>query len=223
MIRIVCAAVIAALSVGAAGHAQILRDRIAVGAGLGTTGVALEVSGKVSRYVTVRGGLDYLSFGIDETYDDVEYDADFDFTTGGAFVDVHPFANGFFVSGGAYFGPKDVSATADPTTDVEIGDVTFTPDQVGSLVFDAELEDAAPFLGIGYDNTFTRRSRFGVKFVAGAIYTGEADVTLESVGGLLSDDPTLQAEIAAEEQNIEDDLEDFQLYPVLQVGLTARF
>ncbi|MEL7113778.1 MAG: hypothetical protein AAGK93_12720, partial [Pseudomonadota bacterium] len=52
---------------------------------------------------------------------------------------------------------------------------------------------------------------------------GSGDVTLEAVGGTLSNDPILQAQLAQEIQDIENEIEDYELWPVVQVGLSYRF
>ena len=59
--------------------------------------------------------------------------------------------------------------------------------------------------------------------MAGAALFGSGDVTLESVGGTFSNDPVLQAQLAQEVQEIEDEIEDYELWPVVQVGLSYRF
>ena len=55
------------------------------------------------------------------------------------------------------------------------------------------------------------------------MFSGEPDVSLESRGGLFSGDPTFEAEVDREEQRIREDIEDFKVYPVIQIGLTYRF
>ena len=59
--------------------------------------------------------------------------------------------------------------------------------------------------------------------MAGAALFGSADVDLRSVGGTFSDDPALLAEIEEEEARIENDVEDYQVYPILTLGLNYRF
>ena len=53
--------------------------------------------------------------------------------------------------------------------------------------------------------------------------SGTPDITLESVGGTLSDDPDFQQALADEEENLQDEVDDFEFYPVVQLGLTYRF
>ena len=196
---------------------------IAVGGGIGTTGGIIEGQYAFNEYVTLRGGFNTFSYGLDEDYDDVEYDADLDFSNFGAFVDMHPFNNSFLVTGGAYFGDKKIDGTGRPTEPVEIGNTVYTPAQIGTLDLDAKADDTAPFLGLGWDNTFRTTGNWGFKIIGGAIFSGEPDVQLTSNGGLFSDDPAFQAELEREEQKIREDIEVFKVYPVVQIGVTYRF
>jgi hypothetical protein len=209
---------LAALAIGSAGaaHAQL-----AVGGSIGTTGGSLEAQMQLTPIVQVRGGYNYLQYGVDDTFDDIAYDGDLDLSTFGAFVDVRPFANSFIVSAGAFFGGKTLDLSATPTTNVEVGNQTFTPAQVGSLTGAADLEDVAPFVGLGWDTTF-QGSGMGFKFIAGAMFTGSPDVALTSSGGSLSNDANFQNQLAIEEQNLQDAIDDFKVYPVVQLGLTFK-
>ena len=142
----------------------------------------------------------------------------------GAFVDFRPFSNSFIVSAGAYFGDKGVKLNAMPTTNVEIGNQTFTPAQVGKLNADAALKDTAPFVGIGWDTTFQNSTPgLGFKFIVGAMFTGSPDVSMTSTGGTLSNDANFQTQLRIEEQKLQDDIDDYEVYPVVQAGVTWSF
>lgn len=196
---------------------------VAVGVTAGTTGVGAEVQFALGSIFVLRGAIDTLGYDLDETYDDVDYSGRFDFDTVGGFVDLHPFANGFFVSGGAYVGQRDIGLNATPLAPVNIGGQTFTPAQVGTLTGQIKLKDAAPFAGLGFDNTFTRSSRWGFRALAGVAWSDEPEVGLESTGGSLSNDPTFRARLAEERASIQSDVEDYGFYPVLQLGLNYKF
>lgn len=144
---------------------------VAVGVTAGTTGVGAEVQFALGPIFVLRGAVDTLGYDLDESYDDVDYSGRFDFDTLGGFVDLHPFANGFFVSGGAYVGQRDIGLNATPSAPVNIGGQTFTPAQVGTLTGQIKLKDVAPFAGLGFDNTFTRSSRWGFRALAGVAWS----------------------------------------------------
>ncbi len=198
-------------------------SKFAVGLGVGTTGATVEGKFAPNDRVALRGNFNFLSFSVDEEYDDIDYEGDFDATTFGGFVDVAPFKNGFILSGGAYIGDKEVGLDATPTVNVEIGDQVFTPTEVGTLTGEAKLNSFAPYAGIGYDSFISGSKDWSFNARAGVMFTGSPDVNLVSANGTLSSNPTLRQELAAEIAAIEEDADDYKYYPVLSIGVARRF
>jgi hypothetical protein len=219
MKRSITLAILASASATAAGAAQA---QVAIGGSIGTPGATVEAQVKVIPGVVLRGGYNYLKYEADDTFDGIAYQGDLDLNTLGAFVDLHPFGNAFFVTGGAYFGKKELDLNATPTTNVQIGSQTFTPAQVGTLTLTGDLKDTAPFVGLGWDTTF-ENTGLGFKFVAGAMFTGSPQVNLVAAGGSLSNDTNFKAQLAQEEQNLRNDIDSYKVYPVAQLGLTYSF
>lgn len=217
----VSGAIVAAMMLLAATPAAAV-GRAAAGANVGTAGLGADLQFQVNEFLVLRGGASFLKFEFDETYDDVDYDAEIDFSNIAAFADLHPFANAFVVAAGVYYGEKTVNLDATPTAPVEIGDQLFAPGDVGVLSGAAELNDAAPFAGLGFSNAFSG-GRVSVQALAGVMMTGEADVSLSSEGGALSGAPALEAELRREEERLEADLSDYEFYPVLTLGFNVRF
>lgn len=222
MIRNIKAAALLLAAMSLSGTA-IAERNFALTGGLGTAGGTAEAQIRLNDWVQLRAGGNYLAFDEDVDVDDITYEGELDLSGLGAFVDVHPLGGSFFVSGGAMSGSKSIDLTASSTLPIEIGGVTFTPEQYGQLEGDVSFDDVAPFAGVGFDTTFQGDGHWGFSLMAGAALFGSGDVSLESVGGTLSGQPALEAELEAEEQKIEDEIEDYELYPVLQVGLSYRF
>ena len=218
-LRLVAASAIAAGFCAAASA----DGNFAVTGSIGTTGGAIEGQVKVNELFQLRAGANYLAFDETIDVDDISYDGDVDFSGFGAFVDVHPFGGSFFVTGGAYTGAKEIDLIATSDVAVDIGGVPFTPTEYGRLEGDVSFDDLAPFVGFGFDTTFEGSGNWGFSLVAGAALFGSGDVSLESVDGTRSNDPIVQAAIAQEVREIEDEIEDYELWPVLQVGLSYRF
>ncbi len=210
------------LSAGSA-LAQSSEPGVAVGATAGSSGVGLDVQVKLGPIFTLRGSLDRLTHSADESYDGVDYNADLTFDTVGAFIDMHPMANGLLISGGAYLGDRDIALAATPTGPVEIGGQTYSSSQVGTLNGAVKLGDVAPFVGIGWDDTFYRSGRWGFRAVAGVAWSDAPEVALTSTGGSLSNDPTFQARLRDESQRITEETEGYGLFPIIQVGLNYKF
>jgi hypothetical protein len=197
----------------------------AIGGGVGTTGGKIEAEVSVTPHIVLRGGYNYFKYDVDNGYEDIDYTGDLDLTTWGAFVDLHPFGGAFMLTGGAYIGDKGLALTASPSSTYEIDGQTFTAAEVGTLHLDANMESTAPFVGLGWDTTFSGDGPWGFRFVAGAMFTGSPSVDLYTVGGTRTptQDAALQQAIADEEVNLQDDVNDFEVYPVVEAGLTFRF
>jgi hypothetical protein len=218
---LLCIATAAALIMPALASAQ---DRpFAAGINLGSSGVGVQGQYSLSPRFVVRGGYDMLRLDRNNTYDGIDYSAEVKFDSTGVFVDWHPTGGGFFVSGGAYFGRRDIHLDATPDSPTQVGGVTFTPEQIGSLTGKIELESNAPFVGLGYDNTFTRGGRWGLRILAGAAFGDGPRVNLDASGGTLSDTPFFQQQLTQEEAEIQEEADNYKILPVVQVGLTYRF
>lgn len=196
---------------------------IGIGITGGTTGVSAEVKVAPSQRIMLRGGYNFAEFSGDIDSDGINYDGDFTLSNFGAFADFAPFGNSFVVSGGAYIGDKEAELTATPSTNVNIGGMSFTPAEVGSLFGTVQFKEVAPYAGIGFDSFARTSGNWSFNAHAGVMFVGSADVELTSANGLLSSDPTLLNEIREEVLAIEQDAEDYKYFPVLTVGVTRKF
>jgi hypothetical protein len=224
MIRIATAAAgLILLSAGAASAQSRSTDTLAIGVNAGTTGGGVQIEARFGPIFVLRGGVETLGYDFDASYDDIDYGGRFDFDTVSGFVDLHPLANAFTISGGAYIGPRSIGLKATPSSPVTLGGQTFTPGQVGTLTGEIKLKDVAPYLGLGFDNTFTGSGRWGVRATAGVAWSDQPEVSLDSSGGTLSNDPAFRARLAQEAESIQSDAEHYGLFPVVQIGLNYRF
>ncbi|MBW3559745.1 MAG: hypothetical protein KY446_05975 [Proteobacteria bacterium] len=224
MLRSLSLALLLAASAGAA-SAQT-SERFAVGVTAGTTGFGVEGQFRAAPRFNLRVSGDVFSYDTDFATDDVDYEAEIDFNQVGGFVDVHPFDNSFFVSGGVYTGDRSVEVNATSNMSAEIGNVVFTPQQIGTLTGTVDFGGTAPFLGVGYNNTFRTNGRIGFKAVVGAAFGEDPSVDLRRTGG----EPLpafiqtqFDRELRNEEAELQQDAEDLKTLPVVQVGLTYRF
>ena len=199
------------------------RSPITAALNMGTTGVGAEVQLAVGPVFVVRGGIDTLGYDFDESYSDVDYSGRFDFDTVSGAVDLHPFLNGFLISGGVYVGERTINLDGQPNAPVDIGGQTFTPQQVGTLSGRIKLSDTAPFVGVGYDDSFYREGRWGFRGMVGVAWSQEPEVGLNSEGGTLSNDPIFRARLEQEAREIQEDAEGKAFFPIVQLGVTARF
>ena len=169
----------------------------------------------------MRAGLNQYDYDFEDDLDGVDYDGDLELGTITLLGDYRPWASRFRITGGVVFNDNQISAVADPVATYEIGDVVYTLEEVGTLSADVDFDSVVPYLGIGFD--FDLTSRFSLSLDAGALFQGEAGVSIDTRGGTLSNDPTLRQELDDEARLYEDDLEDYDIYPVISLGLSYRF
>lgn len=205
----------------------IANDRFAAGVHAGTLGAGIDVAYNLTDTVNIRGALNKASFNFDESVDDLDYDLDIDLQTGGLLFDWHPFASSFRVTAGAYINDNELegSATSNRAGTVRLGNQVFTASDVGVVNADIKFNDVAPYLGVGWGDLF-HGSRLSFAVDVGVMYQGTPDVDISAVasgtapGGLQA---LLDAALDAEVRDLEDELDSFNLYPVVQIGLTYRF
>jgi hypothetical protein len=192
----------------------------------GSSGAGAQIEYIFNGYVTARISGDWLRFNtsfntINFDTLDLSYSGGADWATGGAFIDIHPLKNGWFLSGGVFQGDRNATFAGTPVNDVIIEGVAFTPAEVGTVMGEAKLPSTSPFVGIGWDQAQHDRSGLTFRFVAGAAFGG-AKVTLWDVGPYADTAPV--QEWAAQEQAVaQKDVEPWNAYPVIQLGIGYRF
>ena len=205
---------------------------LAVGLKAGTLGAGAELDAGLSPHLSFRLAANGYSRSERREASGIEYDATADLRTAEALLDLHPGGGGFRLTGGlAYNGNKAHGSSLTPASGFyPIGDLQVPAALLGHLDGKIEFDSLAPYAGLGWGNRFGAGNRLGFSFDLGVLYQGKADVTLTPVFASTSPIPSipiaqavLNAELRKEEADIEDDLADYQYYPVLSLGLTYRF
>jgi hypothetical protein len=188
----------------AAGSAQ----GAGIGVRAGTTGIGADVAWDLAPTFSARLGYSALKWNRDVDTDAVEYDGKLKLSNFNTFLDFHPLGPVFRITGGFIFNDNKYDVRA-----ARLG---------GSLVGTVEAgRSAAPYIGIGWGTV----AGAGVNFYAdlGIMFMGSPKATLRAICSPGPACTALQAEAAAEQQRLEDELKDFKHYPVLNVGLTVGF
>lgn len=120
------------------------------------------------------------------------------------------------------YNDNHIDITAEPSATFDIGDTTYSASQVGTLEGEVEFNEIAPYIGIGWDTSFGKNNRFGLLVDLGVIYQGTPDVELKATGPFASNQ-AFKNDIQAEEDKLQDDLDQYEYYPVIGVGLSYRF
>ncbi len=195
---------------------------LAAGITAGTLGVGPELSLRPTEHLGVRANLGWLSFSRDHDVNDINYNGDLGLLSIGAMADWYPFDGGLRVSGGARWNGNDIDLSATPSNNVTIGGTTYTPADIGRLTGTAEANAIAPVLTVGYAGDLSRGFTLGVEL--GVMYQGAPEIkNLRARGGLLENDPGLLGDLQDEETRIENEVDAYRFWPVVQVMLLYRF
>lgn len=206
---------------------------LAVGPKISSLGLGLELSTRLTDRLNARLGVNAFDYSDSTTEDGIDYDADLELRSLAALVDWHPTGGGLRVSAGLLLNGNELTLEASGQDTYDIGDETYE----GNLALDAstDLDNLAPYLGIGWGSApAAEKGGWSFSIDVGVAYQGSPGIDLDASGTTvtrLSDgtridvgsDPTFQADLQREEDNLEDEIDDFELYPVLSVGVVYRF
>jgi hypothetical protein len=193
----------------------------AIGIKLGALGFGVEYTRNLSDRWAVRGGINGSQVGFDGDESGIDYQFDFVWDSVAIGADLHPFKSPFRLSAGILHNNNGLNGVSRPSSNVAIGNTTYTPAQVGVLTTTVGFKETAPYLGLGWDWS-RKRKHFGMSLDLGVLDQGSPRVALRGSGTLLGD-PAFQADIVREEDQLRDSLSDFDMLPYVTVGFVIRF
>ncbi len=195
--------------------------RISIGITGGTLGIGPEIGVRVADNFGVRGNATFLSFSGDYDSDDVTYNGKLKLKSYGVMADLYPFGSHFRVSAGARINRNRVDLSATPTGTTEIGGVEYSAAQIGTLSGRGETKKVAPALTLGWSGAKRRGFMFG--FDAGVLFQGAVRVREFRATGALANDATFRANLETERRDLQDDVDDYKVYPIVQFAIGYRF
>ena len=216
MKKICCISIVAAVAVSPLpAHAQ--------GAGIafhvGTLGVGADIAAAFGSHVGLRSGFNFFPTDIEATVSDVSYQIDFASPTFTLVLDLY-LVGPLRLSGGGVFSPDDIVLRGELAGTVDINGTSYIASQVGALTGTIITNEVSPYAGIGFGNP--ARSKFGFFLDLGVAFHGTPVFTLEA-DGPASSNLQFQADLAAEELDIQDYLAKIPVYPVATIGFSIGF
>lgn len=192
----------------------------ALGAKIGLLGVGLEYTYRINDLISARASLNGSSYSFDDSKSGIDYSLSLDFDSIAVGVDFHPGEGATRFSIGLLSNDNAINASSNPTQTFDIGGTTYTAAEVGTLRAGIGFDSTAPYASIGWN--WMREKSFGITLDIGVVSQGSPGVTLSADGPILGD-PQFADDIAAEELQLEEDLDDFDLYPFATLGFIFRF
>ena len=193
---------------------------------ISTLGGGLEFAKGLTSNFGLRGGFNYFSYGYDATESDVEYDLELELKSFGLFADWHPFKGSFRLSGGFLINGNGLEGKAKPKGSFEIDGQTYTSSQISSIDLDLSYNTFAPYFGLGWDTTFGDEDNWGFCFDLALAYSGSPDASLRIISDPSMSDvekSTLETHRKNEESDLQNELDDFEWWPLLSAGLVYQF
>jgi hypothetical protein len=186
---------------------------------VGTLGLGADVSFGVLPRLALRVGASFQPWEPSREIDDIDFELQLPSPNFMGAVDLY-LAGPLRLSAGIISFGSDIEVTGDLTQPVEIGDETYSPQEIGTLTGVFDTKNVAPWAGIGLGKSLGPGVGFTMDL--GVAFSGEPEVMLNATGPL-SSQPAFQANLAQEEANLQEDASLVKLFPVVSIGLSIGF
>ena len=212
-------------------------SRIAIGTRLGTLGYGVQIATPLASHLNLRGSANFFDFGYGIGVDGANYDSELHLKSGMVSVDYYPFHSSFHVSPGfmIFKSTAGVTMNVPGGNSFSLGDATYTSDPSdpvhgnGAMTFGRTF---MPALTIGFGNMIPRRERshWSVPVDLGLAYTGQNSMHINLAGSacqqgfcMSTSDPNIQQNVVQEQNDINESMKRFKIYPILTTGVAYRF
>jgi hypothetical protein len=210
---------------------------VGAGARLSTLGAGAEAAVSLTNRLNVRGGFNLFQYSRGFNHDGVTYKGQLNLRSGEAHLDWYPLGYAFHLSPGLLvYNGNGATATANVPggSTFTLGGVTYTSDPSNPIAGTGKLDfrKVAPTAMLGFGNLVPPTSHFTFNVEIGAVFQGSARTKLNFTGAACPNgfncvnaatDPTVQANIRAEQTKINNKLSPFQYYPAIAFGFGYRF
>lgn len=187
-----------------------------------TNGLGAHIGYVAGKRFTFRTGFETLklnrNFGFEEN--DISYDANLDFKTGGVFLlaDFY-YTKRLYLTVGGLLNSFQPSISGYATSDLQYGDITIPAKDVGTFGFLVEPGlKYSPYAGLGVRRFLGKKQKVSYSFEAGMYYMGAPKLSIETTG-LLS--PTGDPDHGQEEY-LEDQFSAYKIYPVVKFNFAFK-
>lgn len=191
----------------------------------GTLGLGVDAAYGINDKLNLRASYRSFDYSTDLEAegdgDQLTYKGDLDLGNIGIGLDYHPFSGSFRLSVGLQNSDNRMRATATcERVSCDFGDDAIP--NGSSAEVDVDLSGTHPYVGLGWGNLVASGIPFGVFFDLGVMFQGTPKVSV-----VASCNPVIQAdcdnEAESEERKLQKDAEDFEVYPIVNLGFRWRF
>lgn len=204
-----------------------------------TLGFGADVAVPVASRANVRAGFNAFSLSHDFDNDGIDLAANLHLRSVTASIDWFAFGGGFHLSPGLmlYNGNRlSALATVPGGESFDLGDEELFSNAANPVTGTATIDfkRVAPMFTLGWGNIVPRgERRWSIPFELGIVYSRAPRAVLALAGSActrngvncrnIATDPTLQADLAKEQVNLNDDISALKIIPVLSLGFSYKF
>ena len=196
-------------------------NNFGIGVKAGTLGLGLEGTWRPLPYMDIRLGANLYDYSDNGTEAGVDYNAELNldtfYATGNFRFPLSPFR----LTAGLYQNGNELNLQSiDSGNTIEIGGVSYSTTDVGTVRSKTSFSSTSPYLGVGFD--FTLADKVGLNLDFGVLWQGEPEVSM-TADGLLANDPFFQSQLEIERQELQDEVSDYKAWPVISLGFVFNF
>jgi len=207
-----------------AGVSSVFGGGFSLGSSLGTTGLGPQAAFSMSRFFTFRTAVEFMPLDVTVASEGLRYDMELDQVWLPILLDYSVGGSVFRTTAGLFLNLDGINASYSPESNVQVGQNTYTPQQLGTIEGDINFSPISPYLGIGLGVPVSGSPGLSVCLDGGVLFSSFS-CNLRNLGGEI---PVGLVEVLEENlQMAADSLESklglLKTYPRLSVCLLYSF
>lgn len=258
--KLLKSAVFSSVLLSSSAMAEVVYQGTTIGGQVGIFGIGAHLKGKFTEDVNIRASFDkFKKSDIKVEGDDADFNFDLSLQDILLVGEYHPWKSSFAVNAGLIINSSELDGVIVPknTGSDEISftfnnkDYTYKTAELGAINTTAKFDPVAPYVGMSWDTSFTKKEGFGFTFDLGIAYQGSVktsyklnygaalDIEQETAGipdGPLKDakikeiedkkreiEGELKDKIDKEMISVQDELDKYQFMPYIAIGINYKF
>jgi hypothetical protein len=213
-------------------------SHVGIGVKISTLGAGIETAVPLAAKANLRGGVNFFQYNRAIINDGIHYAGQLQFRSAEAHFDFYPFG-GFHVSPGVLFyngNQLTASASVPGGQNFTLNGTAYQSSMTTPVTGTGKLDfvKVSPSIMLGFGNLIPRSGRhYSFLFEVGGAYQGSARVALNLAGSVCdtatgtictsTSDPTVQANVLAQQQKIRNDVNPYRFFPVVSLGVGFNF
>jgi len=213
-------------------------SKVGIGLKISTLGAGVEAAIPLAAKANLRSGVNFFQYNRAITNDGIHYAAQLNFRSAEAHLDWYPFG-GFHVSPGVLFyngNRLTANASVPGGQNFTLNGTAYQSESTDPVTGTGKLDfvKVSPSIMLGFGNLIPRSGRhYSFLFEVGGAYQGSARVALNLTGSVCDpmaplictsvSDPSVQANVQAQQQKIRNDINPYRFFPVISLGVGFNF